>query len=273
MTGEDCDFPIHLRGCQQLRQLHLSGATDSASRQVKRICSFLTLLGRTTSVELQPRTWTMDDWCLEPPLFNEEDRDIEYIYGVTPALGNLLHRTCQIAEALTLYNEFEVPDAVLQARDALRSELFAWNIEPTDFRLLKSDPEKLQIIRCQAYAFHSAVLIFYCRAVENYPFINPQKQVAIIWNNLTEAENLKERDMQNQNFAAPMSWPAFIAACEATAREPWSVWWENVQRYNLGNFRRQWKVIREVWAIMDANRNAICWMDALKRSGQLVLPI
>ncbi|KAJ5579776.1 uncharacterized protein N7459_005761 [Penicillium hispanicum] len=273
MTGEDSDFPIHLKGCQQLRQLHLARDADSSSRQVRLICRFLTLLGRTTSVDLQPRSWTIDDWCLEAPLFNEEDRDIEYIYGVTPALGNLLHQTCQIAEALALYKDFEIPQSVLDARHALRFNLFTWKIQPDDFVLIKSDRKMMEIIRCQAHAFYSAILIFYCRAVEHHPLIDLGSQVANVWESLTRAETLKERDMEKQRLSAPMSWPAFIAACEATDRERWRTWWERVQRYNLGNFRRQWNVIQEVWSITDAHPNGICWRDALQSSGQLVLPI
>ena len=130
----------------------------------------------------------------------------------------------------------------------------------------------LEIAQCQARAFHSAVLIFYCRTIENHP-ANLEDEVRTVWENLTEAENLKDEFMGGEKRAAPMSWPAFIAACEATDREVWVEWWTQVQGYRVGNFAKQWRVIQKVWNIMDTDENVNNWREALKISGELVLPI
>ncbi|KAJ5526200.1 hypothetical protein N7494_012850 [Penicillium frequentans] len=272
ITGEDADFPIHLKGCRQLRECHESKAFEGPSQKVNDICHFLTLLGRTTSPELQV-TQVADEWSLEKPLFSISDTHIEYIYGITPTLGNLLHRTCQIAEAVSRYDRQHIPKSLQSARNALRAELFTWSLATDDCHLANSEAaiNMLDIIRRQARAFHSAVLIFYHRAIENHHLIDPQLEVLTVWENLTIAEQNKEHDMQKQRYGAPMSWPAFIAACEAVDRQPWAEWWEKVQRYNLGNFRRQWDIIQEVWGIMDSQD--ICWRDALQQCGKLVLPI
>lgn len=79
--------------------------------------------------------------------------------------------------------------------------------------------------------------------------------------------------MGGEKRTAPMSWPAFVAACEATEREPWVEWWNRVQGYKVGNFKRQWLVIRELWGIMDEDMTVVTWRDALRKSGKLVLPI
>ncbi|KAJ5994400.1 hypothetical protein N7451_010124 [Penicillium sp. IBT 35674x] len=272
ITGEDADFPIHLKGCRQLRECHESKASESPSQKVNSICHFLTLLGRTTSPEL-PVTHVANEWCLEKPLFDSSDTHIEYIYGITPTLGNLLHRTCQIAEALSTYDRQHIPKSLQNARNALRAELLTWSLATDDCHLVKSEAaiNMLDIIRRQACAFHSAVLIFYYRAIENHPLIDPQQEVLTVWENLTIAEQNKDHDLQDQRYGAPMSWPGFIAACEAVTRQPWVEWWGKVQKYNLGNFRRQWDIIQEVWGIVDSQD--ICWRDALQQCGKLVLPI
>ncbi|KAJ5784464.1 uncharacterized protein N7503_009676 [Penicillium pulvis] len=272
ITGEDADFPIHLKGCRQLRECHESKAFGGPSQKVNNICHFLTLLGRTTSPELQV-TQVADKWCLEKPLFSSSDTHIEYIYGITPTLGNLLHRTCQISEAVSTYDRQHIPKSLQNARNALRAELLTWSLATDDCHLVNSEAaiNMLDIIRRQACAFHSAVLIFYYRAIENHDLINPQLEVLTVWENLTIAEQNKEHELQKQRYGAPMSWPAFIAACEAVNRQPWAEWWAKVQRYNLGNFRRQWIIIQEVWGIMDSQD--ICWRDALQQCGKLVLPI
>lgn len=218
-------------------------------------------------------TQVAHEWCLEKPLFSSSDTHIEYIYGITPTLGNLLHRACQIAEALSIYDRQHIPKSLQRARNALRAELLTWNLATDDCHLAKSEAgiSMLEIVRRQARAFHSAVLIFYYRAIENHPLIDPQLEVLNVWENLTIAEQNKEHGLQNHRYGAPMSWPGFVAACEAVNRQPWVEWWGKVQRYNLGNFRRQWSIIQEVWGIMDSQD--ICWRDALQRCGKLVLPI
>ncbi|KAJ5923476.1 hypothetical protein N7454_008721 [Penicillium verhagenii] len=270
ITGEDSDFPIHLEGCRQLRKCHESKALESPSQQVNSICNFLTLLGRTTSKELH-KTPTAAEWRPEKPLFRNNDIHIEYIYGITSLLGNLLHRTCQISEALQLRDKQHIPISLKDARDDLRAKLLDWSLAKDDCHLAKTgvDPRMLEIVRRQACAFHSAVLILYYRAIENHPLISPQREVFNVWENLNIAEQRKEHDMQSQKFAAPMSWPGFIAACEAVDRTPWFEWWEKVQRYNLGNFRRQWDIIQEVWGILDSRQGDMCWRDALQQSEEI----
>lgn len=196
------------------------------------------------------------------------------MYGITPTLGNLLQRTCQLAECLSLYQGREAPGFVFQARESLKDDLRRWSIESEKFHLFGSEEAAmLEIARCQARAFHSAVLIFYWRTVEPDYQSEMQTEVCSVWVNLTTAEDLKDLYMGGEKRLAPMSWPAFIAACEASHRAPWVEWWTRVQDYWLGNFQRQWMVVQELWDIMDKDECVLNWREALKRSGKSVLPI
>ncbi|RMJ23373.1 Pfam:DUF3468 [Aspergillus sp. HF37] len=273
MTGEDTDFSIHLKACRQLQKP--PSVVDDSNQQVNSICHFLTLLARTTSLDLRPKAWGVDSLPLfdQTHHFRSDERSIEYIYGITPTLGNLLEKTCQIAEFLTFYKDQDIPAALLDSVETLRDELCVWSIETEPFSSI--GPEQvpmLQIAMCQARAFHSAVLIFYFRTIESHP-INLGGEVRTVWENLTDAENLKDEIMGGEKRAAPMSWPAFIAACEATDRQAWVEWWTRVQGYRVGNFARQWRVVQELWNIMDTDKSVTSWRDALSRSGELILPI
>ncbi|KAJ6136562.1 hypothetical protein N7512_001722 [Penicillium capsulatum] len=270
MTGEDSDFPIHLQGCWQLRRYHDANSPASSSRQVNSICHFLSLLARTTSGIAGAHS-SPTVWLPEGPLFCNEDRDIEYIYGITPTLGNLLHRTCQLSESVDRCRG-EPSIQIRQARNKLREDLLKWDLTSEQFQRVGEDTAMLDIIHCQARAFHSAVLILYYRAVEMYRCIDPEEEAHRVWMNLKLAE-VKKENGERKVHAAPMSWPAFIAACEARDREPWIEWWEGVQGYNLGNFRRQWRVIREVWTKVDEQGAGLSWRDALRELGTLVLPV
>lgn len=272
MTGEDSDFPIHLKACRQLRKP--PGISNDSSQQVNSICHFLTLLARTTSLDFGPKALP-DDVCLfdQTPTFRSDERSIEYIYGITPTLGNLLDKTCQIAEHLAFYQTREIPEHLRDITEILREELFSWSIESEPFSSI--GPEQgpmLEIARCQARAFHSAVLIFYRRTIENWPIALEDESCRVL-KNLTQAENLKDEFMGGEKRAAPMSWPAFIAACETANRDPWVEWWTRVQGYRVGNFTKQWRIIRGIWNMMDTDENVTSWRDALKQSGELILPI
>lgn len=286
MTGEDSDFPIHLRGC-----LHLGKPPENAldvrsanpSGQVCSIWHFLTLLARTTAHDMEPRPWpefntpTIVTSFDELPLFHSQERSIEYIHGVTPTLGNLLQRTCEIADYLAFYKgrQESIPMGLQETRRVLREEISTWTIDSESFYLIAPDEEiTLEITRCQARAFHGAVKIFYHRMIELNS--NPEHLEAIVqevWDNLNNAEDFKDIYMGGAKRTAPMSWPAFIATCEAAERQRWVQWWERIQVYRIGNLQRQWRIIRDVWKMMETHPTLLDWRDALKQTGQMVLPV
>ncbi|KAH8666955.1 fungal-specific transcription factor domain-containing protein [Xylariales sp. PMI_506] len=311
ITGEDTDFLIHLRACrafQRDRRALTIGLGAANTNQVNTICRFLSLLAQSTSFKTDPKPWPLAedlDAALDLPLFGSEERSMEYIYGVTPMLGNLLHKTCQISEYLDFYSWSgeSIPSSLREACEVLGWEIIGWDIEADLFSADQPlEGVMLEVIRCQARAFYSALLVFYYRATEAsakrvtgittaaangaagdngdeigaspHRGIDPAAEVRNIWQNLESAENLKDAVLGGAKRAAPMSWPAFIGACEAQDRQPWVDWWARVHEYRIGNFVRQWMVVQKVWAAMDADESAAGnWRDALRRTGLQVLPI
>lgn len=275
ITGEDSDFPVHLKGCRQLQKLQLDcQLIDGPTRQVNSISHFLSLLTRTTTYDLEPKNSKIDSDLLKSIHFDVNDWSIEYMYGITPTLGNLLKKTCQAAERLSFYQDQDIPLPLLETCTAIEDRLLSWNIDSETLHLMGSKEQTMrEIVYCQARAFHSAIAIFYYRTIEPSRSVNLENYVETIWENLKRAEDLKDEYLAGEKRAAPMSWPAFIAACEASDRKPWVEWWERMQGYALGNFTRQWRTIREIWSIMDENKNVGSWREALRQSGKLVLPI
>ncbi|KAF5844419.1 hypothetical protein GGP41_001383 [Bipolaris sorokiniana] len=285
MTGEDSDFPIHLQACRRLCQsgLPLSMNRGDSSNQVTSICRFLTLLAQTTCLEISPRLWPPDGHlpASTPPYFHPDERSIEYIYGITPELANLLHKTCRVAEHLAFYRQQAgtlTPASLRAMYKALGDAIMAWVIDTEPFHLIQwQERTMLEIARCQVRAFHSALLIYYRRTVLDGDGVivdlDVEAEASAVWENLTAAEDLKDAYMGGVKRTAPMSWPAFIATCETRNREPWVRWWTRVEGYGLGNFSRQWRAIQEVWHVKDVNVNVDSWRDALRRIGRLVLPV
>jgi arginine metabolism regulation protein II len=162
---------------------------------------------------------------------------------------------------------------LFEACEALRVNILTWEISSEQFHFAGTGNIMIEIAAYQARAFHSAVLIYFHRTVLNEDPGNLEDEVGFILNNLTDAEDLKDRCMGGDKRTAPMSWPAFIASCEASDRQPWVEWWTRIQEYKIGNFRRQWMVVQELWDIMDKDDNVNNWKEALEKSGILVLPI
>ncbi|KAJ5594805.1 uncharacterized protein N7459_001013 [Penicillium hispanicum] len=271
MTGEDSDFPIHLDGCHNLHRPSSDRIIDDQNRRVSSIRHFLTLLARTTSY--RPRSVNRQHQSLfGESYFQADDRSLEHMYGVTPALGNMLQRACDISQYLA-HHDHESSLQFFEASEALKIDLLAWKLDPDQFSLLGSEKTMVEIARCQARAFHSAVLIFFYRTIEMNSSLDMEHEVCSILQNLTHAEDLKDQYMKGEKRTAPMSWPAFIGACDATDRQPWVAWWTQIQDYNIGNFKRQWEVVQELWKIMDEDVTITGWREALQRSCKLVLPI
>ncbi|CAK7207173.1 arginine metabolism regulation protein II [Sporothrix eucalyptigena] len=295
MAGEDSDFPVHLKACYQLKKpfsaSRMSGG--GSANQIYSICRFLTLLARTTSPVIVARPWREPEdgnAAFTGPGFDNSERSVEYMYGITPALGNMLAKTCQMAEHLAYYQQRceEFPLPLQEACTALGNEIASWAVDNEPFVLIEAEEHSMrEIARCQARAFQGAVLIYYCQTLQKYGLqdsispvaVDVQSQVQVIWAQLTTAEDLKDSYTGGLKRSAPMSWPAFLAACESSRsdRELWVEWWERVNGYHIGNFARQWQIIQDVWNMQDAveetSQITISWRDALAQTGKLVLPI
>ncbi|CAK7234804.1 arginine metabolism regulation protein II [Sporothrix bragantina] len=295
MAGEDSDFPVHLKACYQLKKPSgTAGMSNGGStNQIYSICRFLTLLARTTSPVIVARPWRGTDdgfTVFTGPGFDDNERSVEYMYGITPALGNMLAKTCQMAEHLAYYHQQceDYPLQLQQACTKLGDEIASWAVDKEPFVLIEAEEHSMrEIARCQARAFQGAVLIYYCQTLQKYGLqesvspvaVDVQSQVQVIWAQLTTAEDLKDSYTGGLKRSAPMSWPAFLAACESSRcdREIWVEWWERVNGYHIGNFARQWQIIQDVWDMQDAveetSQISISWRDALAQTGKLVLPI
>jgi arginine metabolism regulation protein II len=76
---------------------------------------------------------------------------------------------------------------------------------------------------------------------------------------------------------APITWPAFVASCEAINRDPWTSWWRRVQCYKIANIKLQWKVVQLVWRKRDeldeVNSSQFDWGKAVHSMDLSLLPI
>jgi hypothetical protein len=95
---------------------------------------------------------------------------------------------------------------------------------------------------------------------------------------LIEIEEIKSRAGYDHNISATITWPGFIASCEAErghCREVWYRWWHGMLQYGIGNIAELWKVVQQAWAIRDNEglKETPAWVPVLRRSCQRILVV
>ena len=68
---------------------------------------------------------------------------------------------------------------------------------------------------------------------------------------LEQSELARTPDLE---AGAPLSWPAFVAACEAppAARQRWTKYWQTLLKHQIGTKKTIWEIVQEVWRRRDS---------------------
>ena len=68
----------------------------------------------------------------------------------------------------------------------------------------------------------------------------------------------------------PVTFPAFVASCNAIDRRPWKYFWRSMQQYDCPNISAQWGVVKEIWEFLDDFRAVgaknLSWVDLMQVS-------
>jgi hypothetical protein len=92
---------------------------------------------------------------------------------------------------------------------------------------------------------------------------------------MNEAEDLKLCLIKDSSVPAPLTWPAFIASCEAIGeyRQRWNEWWVRVEKYRLKSFSKQHSIVQQVWKKLDRSESLTDWRDALVEMNFRIIPV
>ncbi|GAB1734927.1 hypothetical protein NU219Hw_g6t1 [Hortaea werneckii] len=201
---------------------------------------------------------------------------VEYLYGVTRDTASAIMKTYRLRQMLRYYTEttLEHPEAFLQACEDLSDELAC---PSSSFSTMEpGDQQMLSIAHAQEEAFHAATRIYYSRSIQSCPRQDLNSEQHIVLNAMNRAEDLKTELSNAGSRPAPITWPAFIASCEAVGevRQLWSAWWERVRVYHMLSYTEQFHAINKVWSASNENySNTFDWRQALKTSNIRILPV
>ncbi|KAH6880716.1 fungal-specific transcription factor domain-containing protein [Thelonectria olida] len=202
----------------------------------------------------------------------------ECIYGVPQKLLVLLaksvHLIGQITESRQKDGSVLVPDHLAAECDELETCIMDRQFEDELERWLPDrNSTNSAIIRHQTQAFHNAVIIYFAQHVRLLGHRYLQPYIRAVLEHVEAIERIKT---ETYTLAAPLYWPAFIAASEAfdpELQEGFKRWYEQVEVYGIEGVRTGFKVLLDVWkeGPPPANRKTSLWRMITSRTGQSLM--
>lgn len=270
------DHWIHLEAAIQLQaSRHHAHLVSRETRQLNIRCTMLHLFAQTALFKPEPKPWNGEIHVLNCMTQDYSDASIEYLYGITTTLATSIDKIYRLTQYLAYYEDQKYPETLLEACESLGDELHFWTIDSESFTTIVTEQDyTLQVVRAQAKAFHYAALIYYYRSVQNCDRkdLGSEQEATLLAMN--EAEDLKLLFVKEDSSPAPITWPAFIASCEAMGehRRKWDKWWARVEKYRLRNYSIQQSIVHRVWVELDKSTTPLDWREVLAVMNLRVIP-
>lgn len=202
----------------------------------------------------------------------------ESIYGVPQKLLVLLakavHLIGQVTQAREENNSVLVPDHLAKECDDLETCIMDKQFEDElEHWLPDQSSTNSTIIRHQTQAFHNAVIIYFAQHVRLLGHRYLQPYVRAVLQHVEAIERIKT---ETYTLAAPLYWPAFIAASEAfdgDLQNGFRRWYEQVEVYGIEGMRTGFRVLLDVWeeGPPGGNRRTSLWRMVVNRTGRSLM--
>lgn len=176
----------------------------------------------------------------------------ECIYGVPQNLLVLLSKTSKLIRELTPLSKRKdrptVSTDFSRRCDDLEETIMDWPIalELERCCIAGMGPSS-DIIRQTTYAFHNALIIYFAQHIRLLGYRYLQSYVQNVIESIEAIEKIK---VESRILAAPIYWPAFIAATEAfndDLQARFKAWYDQVEVYGIEAVRTGISVLAEVW--------------------------
>lgn len=276
------EFYIHLSGIAQLRE-----KWNIDSPEIDRLMNihlFLTTIARSTSIVELPQPWYESSINLPSVQYHPPSASdgLIFTYGISTTLLQIMHCMVTISEHLAYYvqQRREHPAGLRQACDDSYSTLLRWfgSHEATQ-NIPSAEPDPVQSLRARfnLLAFAHAMKVYYHTRILPCSSVETKLYVREVAHCLTQIELLKSEGNASKNTGVTISWPGFVASCEAERgkeRDVWYQWWENMTKYGIGNISRLWEVVQEAWRLRDEGyQETPAWMPVLRQGGFRILAV
>lgn len=210
------------------------------------------------------------------PATSTELSSYECIYGVPQSLLLLLKACIELIDEVdderTKSGTLNIPEPLNRLCDDLESEILDWPLE--DREPQSAATSNANIIYHQTRAFLNALIIYFSQSIRLLGFRYLRQYVQTV---LESIEAIEEIKAETKIVAAPLFWPAFIAATEAfepLQQERFRAWYDRVQVYGIASVRTGIRVVQEVWRSgpVNSQRQMQCsWRDIVERTGDCLM--
>lgn len=276
MSGDTSTCGVHLDGAHQLL-LHMWNEKKHFSEKTKtlhRIYCYLRIIWESTQVPRDDHTsfslrsidsrsvfdlfgqQDSPDQRIQPiPLIQESSAmsSFECIYGIPQNLLAMLEDTIKVIDSVDQAKKVSSPNNfrndLTSICDDLEQRILDWTAEGyTGLHSPANEDANTKIIRHQTKSFHSALVIFFSQNVRSLNHKYLQQYVESI---LQSIEAIEQIEAETNMLAAPLFWPAFVAATTTWDEEHqarFQKWYEEASSYGIAAVRTGIRVIRKVWS-------------------------
>ncbi|KAJ8115110.1 hypothetical protein OPT61_g3168 [Boeremia exigua] len=271
------DHWIHLEAASKLQKSnHKVTLISRQTQQLNTICSMLTLFARTAIYDHSPLPWRPDLLAADEHAQSGFPACVEFLYGMTPTITKAIYKTLRLSQCINFYRQQDLPEALLEECESLHDELSSWDIALECFSTIETTDSTLtEIMKAQATASYNATLIYYYRSIQHCQRNDLKKEQQEVLAAMNAVEDMKALSCDHVYSSGPVTWPAFIASCEAIGpdREAWARWWDRIQFYYMANYVKQKAIIESVWAQIDDYSDGMDWREVLSKMSVRVIPV
>ncbi|KAK1460130.1 hypothetical protein CMEL01_03129 [Colletotrichum melonis] len=284
MSGDTSTCGVHLDGAQQLI-IHMGKGKprlSSKSRALHRIYYYLRVIYESTAPLRSPTcrfspssgegvlhmphspgqqvstsTFPFPDEdaissCSEPVQAASKMASYECIYGIPQSLLVLLQRTIDLIDRVDAarknHSITSIPRDLDRMCDDIERDIFDWPLDLELTRYRDADiGTSFEIIYHQTHSFHNALIIYFSQNVRLLSHRYLRQYVTEVLHDIETIENIKA---ESKLLAAPLFWPAFMAATEAhdqRLQDRFRQWYTKVAVYGIKAVRTGTQVVYEAW--------------------------
>lgn len=297
MSGDTHTCGVHLDGAGQLIQFlwNKKRSLSNKTRALYSIYCYLRVIYESTLVRCVDDSSHRDSraesvFCLFDKMdtgstTNADSSDMQHgtaifecIYGIPQRLLAMLEEVTKLIDRVDRFRatngSMQLPEELDNACNQLENDILDWRTD--DDHSLASAAEtsaSREIIRNQTRAFHGALVIFFSQNVRLLDHRYLRQDVDNILESIETIEHIKA---ETNMIAAPIFWPAFIAATEAFDHKQqarFRKWHDEVTSYGIASVRTGIDVVNEVWKFgpSRSKRQTSLWRTVVARTGDSLM--
>ncbi|UQC75404.1 uncharacterized protein CLUP02_02058 [Colletotrichum lupini] len=310
MSGDTSTCGVHLDGAQQLI-IHMGKGKprlSSKSRALHRIYYYLRVIYESTAPlrsrtcrfspssregvlhmphspgqQVSTSTFPFPDEdaissCSEPVQAASKMASYECIYGIPQSLLVLLQRTIDLIDRVDAarknHSITSMPKDLDRTCDDIERDIFDWPLDLELTRYRDADiGTSFEIIYHQTHSFHNALIIYFSQNVRLLSHRYLRQYVTEVLHDIETIENIKA---ESKLLAAPLFWPAFMAATEAhdqRLQDRFRQWYTKVAVYGIKAVRTGTQVVYEVWKRGPSSDGRVTsqWRTVVEETGMTLM--